>query len=276
MSRAAWSCDYCETNNGAGNDSCRNCGEERAVAGGAVPAHVDAAGRTPATPERPVFVTSRHATAPEEVAPPQPSRVRITGRRPAPAERRRPTPEPFPLVREPPPRLPSTPPRLPPPPPPGRPRPGGGRVARRVSAWAALAVAGALVAGNWDSIVDLLPDVDHRSSSPSDAPAAAPCPTEVAQWLPDGGSGAVLEAAFTTPKFTITLCRTTGGLLYYDGQVTGATPTADTHLSIPATPTPTGYVARNGTYTYEIAGDQVFISHNGESLSQQPLTRTGP
>jgi hypothetical protein len=276
MSRAAWSCDYCETNNGAGNELCRNCGEERAVAGGALPAQVDAAGRTPATPQRPVFVTSKHATASEGAAPHRASRVRLTGPRPAPAERSGTTPELVPLVGEPPPRLVSTPPRVPPPPPAARPRPGGGRTARRVSTLAVLAIAGALVVGNWDSIVGLLPDADSWSSPRSDAPAEPPCPAEVARWLPEGGSGAVLEAAFTTPKFTITLCQSTGGQLYYDGQVTGAPPTADTHISLAATRTPTGYVARNGSYEYEIAGEEVFVSHGNEPLSQQPLTRTGP
>lgn len=275
MSRAAWSCDYCETNNGPSNDVCRNCGGERETAGGAVPEQVRA-GRPRATPERPVFVDSKHATAPEEVARPASSRVRSTGARPAPVEPLPPVPELFAPAPEPP-RLPSTPRPVPPrpvSPRPVSPRPsGGGRAARRVATWGVVALTGALVVGNWDSIVGSLPG--GGSSSPPAASAGTPCPAEAARWLPDGG-GAVLEAAYTTPKFTITLCWTAGGQLYYDGQVTGAPADTETHISIPAAPTATGYVAQNGTYRYEIAGAEVIVTHDGEYLSRESLTRTGP
>ena len=136
------------------------------------------------------------------------------------------------------------------------------------------AIVGLSVVGNLDSIVAALSDLDGGPESA--APTGPPCPAEVAQWLPGGGSGATLEAAFTTPKFTITLCRTTDDQLYYDGQVTGVPPTGETHISIPATRTPSGYVAQNGSYKYEIAGNEVFVTHGTENLARQPLTRTGP
>jgi hypothetical protein len=85
-----------------------------------------------------------------------------------------------------------------------------------------------------------------------------------------------LEAAFTTPRHVITLCRTKSGQLYYDGQLKGAAPTSDSHISIQATVSGSGYSARNGVYLYRISSSEVIISKSGAELSRQPLTRTGP
>lgn len=106
--------------------------------------------------------------------------------------------------------------------------------------------------------------------------AAQSCPTDVAHWLPSDGGDAVLEAAFTTSRHTITLCRTASGMLFYDGQITGTPASADTHIALPAKPTPSGYAVNNGAYEYKIAGAEIVIYRGGAEISRQPLTRTWP
>jgi hypothetical protein len=133
-------------------------------------------------------------------------------------------------------------------------------------------IAGVFVLGNLDDLAGLLPDFGTADTEPP----AAVCPTEVAQWLPDGGGGAVLEVAYTTSKHVITLCRTAGGALYYDGRILGAPVTPENHMSIPAAVTPSGYVAENGTYRYEINGAEVVIFEDRVERSRYVLTRTGP
>jgi hypothetical protein len=132
------------------------------------------------------------------------------------------------------------------------------------------------VAANWSSITDLLPDDLGGPGTDSSTGSSVACPPEAAAWLPDGGGGAVLEVAYTSPRHVITLCRTAGGELYYDGQLKGVPSSPDTHISIPATPTTTGYSARNSQYLYEVVGTEVIVTHAGIEKSRQPLTRTGP
>jgi hypothetical protein len=125
--------------------------------------------------------------------------------------------------------------------------------------------------GNLDDLVGMLPDPGGESGA-----SAVACPAEVAQWLPDGGGGAVLEVAYTTTKHVITLCRTAGGAVYYDGYLQGMPVTPENHMSIPATPTPSGYMAENGRFRYEISGAEVIIFMDGVEQSRYSLTRTGP
>lgn len=139
--------------------------------------------------------------------------------------------------------------------------------------WTLLVIAGLILLGNLDKLTGLLPELDGSTGTESSGVA---CPVEVAQWLPDGGGGAVLEVAYTTSKHVITLCRTAGGALYYDGLILGAPVTPENHMSIPAAPTPTGYVAENGRYRYEINGAEVVIFEDGVERSRYALTRTGP
>jgi hypothetical protein len=64
MSRAAWSCDYCETNNTATNHECRNCGAAQALAGGAIQERVRSVPHVHDAAEQPVFFNSKYAQEP--------------------------------------------------------------------------------------------------------------------------------------------------------------------------------------------------------------------
>lgn len=276
MSNAAWACNDCDTNNLVTADRCRVCEATRAQAAGAVSEPTPAGQRAALTQKPPAFVESKHAE------PPAGSRVRLTSSAP----RTPPETPPFPAS-------PGIFPRVPElPPPPSRPMPswpsppllpsyrpsdGASRVARKVWWWVVIlaVVAGVFVVGNWNSIME---PGTHRAPSRGqrEGTSAPTCPAEVARWLPGGGYQATLEAAFTTPRHVITLCRTESGQLYYDGQVRGKAPTSDSHISIPATATGSGYSARNDVYLYKISGSEVIVSKNGVELSRQPLTRTGP
>lgn len=272
MSRAAWSCDFCETNNTATNDECRNCGAERVLAGGAVQARTRTVPNTHDTSEEPVFFDSRHAVPPSSPPPPpSPSRVRIGGSRPGSPGTSRPTaPEPAA------PRLTPSPRPVPPV---HRPPSGDNRLVRRAVLWVLATTAVLLIVTNWDSISDALsegPGTSTNTDVDANAASTTPCPAAAAKWLPDGGYDAVLEVAYTTPRFTITLCRSADGNLFYDGQVTGEAPSSETHISLPATTTANGYVAHNGGYKYETTGLEVIVTRDNVELSRQPLTRTGP
>ncbi|TCO48916.1 hypothetical protein [Actinocrispum wychmicini] len=105
-------------------------------------------------------------------------------------------------------------------------------------------------------------------------PSAPACPTAAARWLP-GGTG-TLVAGYVTDKHVITVCQDGSGRLYYDGQQKGSPATADTHISIPAEATSTGFVATNKQYKYTITGSEVVVSVKGKPAQHWLLTRTGP
>lgn len=270
MSRAAWSCAECDTNNNASNDVCRNCAAAREAAGGAV--REQPVRQIRQTAEQPVFVESRYATPP-----PAPVRLAGTG----PVYRPAPPPPPVHTVPHPPlPRpMPPAPRPMPPMPRPVPPMPGSAPYRRpyrrrgtgRVLKWTLIVVAGLFLLGNLDKLTDLLSGIGTSTEQPATA-----CPPEVAQWLPDGGSGAVLEAAYTTPKHVITLCRAADGTLHYDGRYLDLPVDENTHMSIDATPTANGYIAHHGTFTYEISGAEVIIYEGDVEKNRFPLTRTGP
>src|SRR5690242_5182566 len=183
MSRAAWSCDCCDTNNTAECDACRNCGAERAVAGSAVPERTRSVPRVHDTAEQPVFFDSAHSS-PEEVAAPTSSRIRFSSSLSGtPADPRPRAPEP---AREKPALTPGPPSR----PPVHRPSSGGGRAVGAVLLWVLVVVALLVVAKYWDSISDFLSEnlggsTSTDSSAVASTSSAPSCPSEVAQWLPD-------------------------------------------------------------------------------------------
>ncbi|GLZ43589.1 hypothetical protein [Actinokineospora sp. NBRC 105648] len=286
---AAWACSECDANNGAAAKVCRICHAPKATAASAVPEPTAVVPKVTSTGERPDFVESKHAArapAPRSSG----SRIRLTGKPrpridpvvppPAPERWTRPSSRSTSDYR--PPEAPAEPPRrasyaaasIDPPAPhlARRGFPRAGHVVRRTLL--ALVVLG--VWSNWDSILDALPDAGQGSGD-NQAVAAplsgTPCPTEAAQWI----SGAsVLEGSYTTSRHVITLCRDAAGQLHYDGQLIGRAPSADSHISIPAESTATGYTARNKTYLYVITGGEVIVFNNGTELSRQTLTRTGP
>jgi hypothetical protein len=260
MSTAAWVCDSCESNNLAGATVCRVCQRKPGSATGtvrAVPAPV-------ALPPQqntlqPTFGVSRHAAPPKITLAPVP------------------TPHVPPPVRKPPPPVPKpVPPRRSGPGyprPPVRPRP-----VRRVSGrqiWRTIkfVAVGLLLLGVATNLGSWLDDLNTPATAP---PSTSPsCPAAVSSWLP-GGSEATLVAAYTTERHVITLCRDGSGQLYYDGQLRNSAATPDTHISIPAEQTSSGFVARNKNYVYEITATEVVVTIDGKERSRAPLTRTAP
>ncbi|MGW3042739.1 hypothetical protein ACWC9T_22470 [Kitasatospora sp. NPDC001159] len=109
------------------------------------------------------------------------------------------------------------------------------------------------------------------SDQASDSPAAASCPSRIAEELPEGGKAA-LVVAYRTKDKQITLCRTAAGKLYYYGEFIGR---PDTGVAMPASQTPDGFVAHNGEYTYEISGSTVTVTLNGRQLGRENLSGVG-
>lgn len=97
------------------------------------------------------------------------------------------------------------------------------------------------------------------------------CPYAAAQFLPGGGAGATLVKARQTAKHFITVCSTAGGELFYDGQVKGKPADNTNHISLPATATATGCVARNLEYVYEVTGERIVVTSNGEVVLDEAL-----
>lgn len=115
-----------------------------------------------------------------------------------------------------------------------------------------------------------LPAAGHLATpgGPPSSGGAHACPDRVAAAV---SGSATLVAAYETPKFLITLCRTADGQIHYDGQVKGKPASDEYHISLPAESTATGYLARNGVYTYEIRANHVIVSRRGEILLDSPL-----
>jgi hypothetical protein len=265
MSGAAWVCDSCDTNNLADAAYCRLCQRPPGTATGIIRAVT----RPPSPPKpgkslEPRFVESKHAVAKQQwpAATPERPRITLTGTVPPPSSGHLPAPSP--------PRPRPRPRPLPPPTYSTYP-------ARQGSGCLKFLVIAVLVIGvvaSCNTLIGKLSDVDLPTSAPT-GPAAA-CPAAAAAWLPNGGSGAVLVAAYTTERHVITVCRDRLGQLYYDGQIKGAAAMDETHVSIPAERTTMGFMARNNSYVYEISGAEIIVSRNGTVLSRSPLTRTGP
>ncbi|WP_434439476.1 hypothetical protein [Lentzea sp. E54] len=255
---SAWQCGDCHTNNVAGATKCRTCtGTTRKVE---VPKPVPKP-VPPAVPKKPQPVatpsTVRRSTVPISVTPAPPP--------PPPPPR----PAPPPLRSAPPVR----PPTLPPAPPVYRPR------GRRRSFWtirrkrtARLVIGGLLALMFGPSLLNHLARIELPSTA-SDATTAAgaACPAAVTQFLPGGGYGATLVTAGQTNKHVITVCRTAAGALYYDGQVKGMPADATNHIMLAATATPTGCVAHNAPYRYEINGGRIIVTKAGSVIMEETL-----
>ncbi len=264
-----WKCARCDTNNVMSASECEVCrGTERKSAAPPktkpVPADPQLTAKVtqpagppvvarPAVPVRPV--TRPAEVTPTAVAPP-----------PAPSP-----PPPTPSVWAPRPPAPS--PRSRPPAPAAYRRPGRRRIwTRRRKKVARLTGIGLAVLLFGPPLAEKMkyaevPTAGHGSTAAS----GAPCPAATATWLPDGGSGSTLVAAYQTDKHLIMLCRTAGGQVYYDGQVKGKPADSDNHINLPATSTGAGWVARNGVYTYTIANGTVVVANSGRVVLSETL-----
>lgn len=113
------------------------------------------------------------------------------------------------------------------------------------------------------------------ANSPSSSHVA--CPDNVAEYLPGGGSGAVLIGQYADDSHIVTICVIpSSGQYYYDGQVKDQPVNPNTHVSLPASQTGSGYVAVNGAYTYQITGSGLVVSKNGTVLRESKLTQLAP
>lgn len=239
MTRAAWVCDACESNNLASAAGCRVCQTARGSTARRIASPKPVPPSQPYREKtRPLFVESRHKTGPPAfaitpVAPPRPSV---------------PPPVPSPVVLDP-------------------PRSGG-------SGRAVLGVA--MVLGLLVLYIVIAFSSDDTPSDALETSAPAACPAQVAQWLPGGGTSSVLVASYTTDRHEITVCRDAAGQPYYDGRRRDAVVTSDTHISLRATETATGFTAVNGAYAYEVRSDEVVVWKGGTVLSRAELTRVAP
>jgi hypothetical protein len=97
---------------------------------------------------------------------------------------------------------------------------------------------------------------------------AAPCPGRIAEAIPSG-NGAELVKAFRTKNKQITLCRTSGGSLYYFGEFSDH---REPGIAMPAEETSDGYEAHNAPYSYRIGGDTVTIYRDGSRIGRETLS----
>lgn len=249
VSRAAWVCDSCHTNNLADAAICRLCQRAPGSATGRVEAvtHMEVAIRPE---QRPTFVQSRHTELPRPaitLAPvPPPARPRLP-RPPAPS------------------------------PPPMRP-PTSRRTGRRLVKLVLSGAAVIVLLTNLDELGELLPDLSPPGQEETSAagPATPGCPGVAAQWLPQGGPGSTLVAMYESTDHVVTVCQDTGGQSYYDGQKKGVEASDTTHIALTATQTATGFTADNGDTRYEINGLSLTITTNGVLQYQWPLTQVAP
>lgn len=139
---------------------------------------------------------------------------------------------------------------------------------KRAARWIAGAFALVVIG---PSVLSKLPSVTSSYTSPTAGAPASECPAAAGRWLPSAGVGSSVVGTYQTDEHLITLCRGVDGVVYYDGQVKGQPATPDTHISLAAQQTATGWVAHNTTYTYEISNGVIIVSNNGQLLYEKPL-----
>lgn len=105
-------------------------------------------------------------------------------------------------------------------------------------------------------------------SSDTPTSSAGTCPSRIAKSIPDG-AGATLDGAFRTKNKQITLCRTTGGKLYYFGEFSDQ---REPGIAMRAEKTAAGYTARNDPYRYEIHDGVVTVYRSGSRIGEESLT----
>lgn len=278
MTAAAWVCDSCHTNNLAQATVCRVCHSQPGSATGQaqqVPIHQEPVRQQTA---QPTFVESRYGMPTQQQSAPPPELPRITLIGGAAAE-------PAPPARE-------------------APRPSRTAMWLVVIGILLLVLLVAAVSTDLSKVFGSGPtstptpvsnsdsnsyysgstpsSSSVSSSSTSETPSApssgsTPCPSEVAVWLPDGGSGSELVAGYLADHHVVTICRDSAGDLHYDGQVRGKAPSDQTHISIYASETASGYTADNNGYVYDITDDVLtVVDDKGTEVLRSTLTRTGP
>jgi len=108
---------------------------------------------------------------------------------------------------------------------------------------------------------------DSSDSRNRASPTAPACPDRISEAIPSG-EGAVLIEAFRTKNKQITMCRTTGGKLYYYGEFSDQ---REPGIAMRAAKKPGGYEARNDPYSYRIKDGTVTIYRNGTRIGREEL-----
>jgi hypothetical protein len=249
VSDAPWVCDSCETNNFAQDSVCRMCQRVPGSVTGEVQI-VQHPQQWSQLQEQPKFIESKHAVTERPVFSLMPTPAPVRPAKPPPPAPRPPAPV-LPVARPP--------------------------VVRRRKSKKALWVVGAVIVGL--GIIGNLTDTGgggSDSGSGSSTLSQTACPAAAATWLPAGGSGSALVVQYETEKHVVTLCRDKSGMLWYDGLVKGAEVTPSNHISLLASPTPSGFIAHNKGYTYDISGSELTLTNNGKLVARYQLTQVAP
>lgn len=132
-----------------------------------------------------------------------------------------------------------------------------------------LAVAGGifLTRHDWAPALNNSPSQPSANTGGSTANAAA-CPADVAATIPNG-SGSTLISAYQTTEFYVTLCRTTSGQNYYFGM---SKQDNSQQITLPAQEANGTYTSTNNGYTYQVTGQDLIVSQNGQTLLDQALS----
>lgn len=101
----------------------------------------------------------------------------------------------------------------------------------------------------------------------SASPAASACPSDVAATIPDG-DGSTLINAYQTTGFYVTLCQTASGDDYYFGE---SKQDSSEQITLPAEDDGGTYTATNNGYTYQVDGQDLTVTDNGQTLIDQSL-----
>jgi hypothetical protein len=137
---------------------------------------------------------------------------------------------------------------------------------------ALLVVSAAVAAGIFGVTRIKLPRSSTKAIAPAPASVTTVASPSVAAGLPGtacgpevetrAGQPTVVHAAFETAHFSIVICRTGGGDLYYRG-VDKAN--AARWIVLPATGAAGSYEARNGSTRYQV-GDSRLVAKTGDSV----------
>lgn len=122
---------------------------------------------------------------------------------------------------------------------------------------------------------DWEPAVTGSSSSSSSTSAggsastsAAACPSDVAATIP-GGDGSTLIDAYQTTDYYVTLCQTTSGEDYYFGE---NKQDSSLQITLQAQDDNGTYTATNKGYTYQVDGQDLVVTNNGQTKIDQSLS----
>ncbi|WP_433228023.1 hypothetical protein [Actinomadura formosensis] len=162
-------------------------------------------------------------------------------------------------------------PTAPPPAPvPARPRAASRRESRigtKLLAGASLVAALSFSVGHFDDIERFV-----REHTPVEETAAGTCPTRVA---PESRNGTTMNLviAYRTSSHDVIICRSSSGEYVYHGEEIGNPSSA---IDLHAERTSHGYIARNGSYTYDIRGRRIIVKHQGKVIGKYTGTRFSP